>query len=494
MRTLIWLFCGIVAGLYVLQPILDPDLWWHIAIGKWILEHGAVPVQEHWNLYALGQPFTAYSWMTEVLFAWAESKGGIDWLFWMKAILIQVVGLSLCFVYAKLSRDWFFGLLLGIVALIGCQSHFTLRPQSFTWLYLIWLIYFCEVAVRRERLFPASLGIFLVMSLWANIHITTIIGIAVIIFWTLERKNLAFTAWLVLFGFLGTLITPYLGGEWLIFLSKTNHPLEHSSIIEFQAATILQYPTGFMLLGAFFLGMLLFLRPQLFSPSRTCLAGGLLLGGLAVVKFLPYAILFIFAVIASVWGEGKIRNVRFGNLTEAVGKFRSLFGSKHLPLEGVGFILICLIYVLAKQGMATKLETSIVPSEAVSFMVEKNISPPVLHTFGYGGYMMYHYSSDPNTASEKVIIDGRTNVTPADVGEMVGKAFAGKRGWSEVMSLYRPNSVLWHGDSPLISLLLLSGEWCIVYQAPQTMLQHTVLIKRDEYEARSQEFPNAECS
>jgi hypothetical protein len=496
-RILIWLFCVIISGLYVLQPIVDPDLWWHIAIGKWILSHGTVPLHEHWNLYALGKPFIAYSWMTEVLFAWAESKGGIDWLFWIKAILIQAVGLSFCFVFSKLSRDWFFGLLLGVIALVGCQSHFTLRPQSVTWLYFIWIIYFCDLAVRRERVFPAAIGIFCLMSLWANIHITTIIGLGVIVLWTIEKKNLALTSWLLLFGVLGTLCTPYLGGEWITFFSKTSHPLEHSSIIEFQPATILQYATGFPLIGIFLLGTLVFLQPLIVLPFRFVLCAGLLFGGLAVVKFLPYATIVIFATIASVWGRGKEHSARFGNLSEAVEKFRSLFGSRHLPLEGVGFILVCFIYVLVKQSTETRLETAIVPSEPIAFMVEKDIRPPFLHTFGYGGYLMYHFSQHEGEGvgdeSTKVIIDGRTNVTPPDIQEMIGNAFGGNGRWEEILSLYQPNAVLWHGDSPFVSLLLLTGDWCTIYEVPESILKHTVLIKKDEYEARKGDFPNAQC-
>ena len=42
-------------------PIEDPDLFWHIVIGRWILDHGAVPQVEYWNYFGLGQTFRAYS-------------------------------------------------------------------------------------------------------------------------------------------------------------------------------------------------------------------------------------------------------------------------------------------------------------------------------------------------------------------------------------------------------------------------------------------------
>jgi len=110
---------------------------------------------------------------------------------------------------------------------------------------------------------------------------------------------------------------------------------------------------------------------------------------------------------------------------------------------------------------------------------------------------MYHFSGHEGEGvgdeSTKVIIDGRTNVTPPDIQEMIGNAFGGNGRWEEILNLYQPNAVLWHGETPFVSLLLLTGDWCKVYEAPQSLLKHTVLIKKDEYEARKGDFPNAQC-
>ncbi|MCB0321329.1 MAG: hypothetical protein KDD60_10430, partial [Bdellovibrionales bacterium] len=65
MKSILWALVCVSVGLYITQPVLDPDLWWHIAIGRWILEHGTIPVTEHWNFFALGKPFRAYSWSFE---------------------------------------------------------------------------------------------------------------------------------------------------------------------------------------------------------------------------------------------------------------------------------------------------------------------------------------------------------------------------------------------------------------------------------------------
>ena len=49
-------------------PLLaDPDTHWHIAVGTWILEHGAVPDVDIYSFTFAGQPWIAKEWLSQVL-------------------------------------------------------------------------------------------------------------------------------------------------------------------------------------------------------------------------------------------------------------------------------------------------------------------------------------------------------------------------------------------------------------------------------------------
>ncbi|MCI5064821.1 hypothetical protein MRY87_03750 [bacterium] len=493
MRTILWLLCAGAAGLYVLSPVLDPDLWWHIAIGKWILFHREVPVIEHWNAFAVGKPFRAYSWLPEILFAGIDTRFGTTGLFWAKLVLAQLLALTYFFVFARLSRDWFFGILLGLTCLVSCHNHFTLRPQSFTWMYFALLLLFTDSAVRRERIFPSAFGISAVMCLWANTHITTIIGIAAIGSWSFSPRRIAPTAWLIFFALFGTVLTPYLGAEWLTFFSKTGHPLSYTAIAEFQPATVLQFSTGFLVLSLSLLLLFFFYHPTLFAPLPLVFSGVLALGGFAVIKFLPYAAIFVLAVVARTWRASREEGKVFGNFSEAIEKFQGLFSSEKIPPAGVGFVLACIVFVLIQNRTREELNLSIVPKSAVDFIEEKKLERPILHTFGYGGYLMRHFTDHRGESSEKVMIDGRTNVTPFDVMRYAEAAGSGKRNWRQIIDRVRPKTVLWRGDAALVTLLLLTEEWCIVFEDPSSQLSHTVLIRREEYEKRSTDFSQAIC-
>lgn len=76
MKTLLWIVIALAAGLYICGPVVDPDLWWHITIGRWIIAHRDVPVVDHWTLFGQGEVWRAYSWMIEILFALVDRVGG----------------------------------------------------------------------------------------------------------------------------------------------------------------------------------------------------------------------------------------------------------------------------------------------------------------------------------------------------------------------------------------------------------------------------------
>src|SRR5436190_21749859 len=61
--TLLYLILVLPAML----PILDPDIWWHLRTGQWIVEHATVPTTDLFSSYGIGKPWIAYSWLFEVL-------------------------------------------------------------------------------------------------------------------------------------------------------------------------------------------------------------------------------------------------------------------------------------------------------------------------------------------------------------------------------------------------------------------------------------------
>ena len=58
------------------RPQLDPDAWWHLAIGDAITAMGSIPSTDGFSWLTAGDPFVAHSWLWDVLLAGAWRAGG----------------------------------------------------------------------------------------------------------------------------------------------------------------------------------------------------------------------------------------------------------------------------------------------------------------------------------------------------------------------------------------------------------------------------------
>jgi hypothetical protein len=300
----LWLVLGIVVGSYICLPVSDPDLWWHITVGRWILSHGTVPDKDYWNMFSSGDIWRAYSWSNEIVLAFVERVWGIKGLAIAQIVLGIVLAWSLQFVCGRVARDHFVGALFGVYATVACYNNFTIRPQVLVWIFFALALLLAD-DVAEKGASTKRLGLLALLgSFWANTHLTAALGLVAIGLWSVQnatsqvsvrRSMLAVAAF-----FIGTLVTPYLGGEWLTFFAKGGHPLKYQRISEFQPATILQFSAVFVLLEVFLVLVVSYTTRSLPTISRGILGAGMLLAGFTAVKFLPFAAI-TWVLLFSVW-------------------------------------------------------------------------------------------------------------------------------------------------------------------------------------------------
>lgn len=491
MKTILWVSILIATGLYICGPIIDPDLWWHITAGRWIVANHAIPHVDYWNMFGAGKPWRAYSWLIEILFAVIDGTFGARGLLSLQIAIAVLLSLSLGYCLGKISRDWFVGGILGVWATLACFNHYTLRPQSLVWIYFIWLILLADRIETEKGTAGRFAALFAIMVFWANTHLTSVLAIMTVVGWLWDKGNerVAIKAGVVCF--LGTLVTPYLGGEWITLFMKSGHPFQHQDIAEFQSATIMQYSTAFLIIELFVLLTFLHLRPRSLQMGKLFVAGLFVLAALAVVKFLPLAAIYIAALIASMWYRERADRALLGNLAEAIERFRIFFNK--IPREGLSFVCICIGITYVVRPWREPINYDIVPVAAVDFMQKRDLPLPVLNEFGRGGYLMYRYSDAQGTPRFKVPIDGRTNVTPHDVFEKFEAAFSGKKSWKEYFEVVNPGTVLWPTESPLTSILLAGNDWCLVYWTGDQDEGYSVFVKREYWSEHQADLASENC-
>lgn len=199
-------------------PLLaDPDSHWHIAVGNWILEHGAVPDIDLYSFTFTGQPWIAKEWLSQTLLAAAYDCAG-----WGGVVVLSAAafGVSFALLLRLLLRDLrpLPAMMFTGVAIVMMAPHFLARPHALAFPVMLWWVAGLVRAVEERRA-PEPL-LLLAMLLWANLHGGFTLGLMLGGAFGLEaligardaaERKMLFLAWLK-FGVAALLvasITPY---------------------------------------------------------------------------------------------------------------------------------------------------------------------------------------------------------------------------------------------------------------------------------------------
>ncbi len=168
----------LLAAVPCLDVLGDPDMWWHLRDGRWILDHLAVPHAELFTYTTQGAPLVAHEWLSEVVFALLNSAGGLL-LVAVVAAAVAWSGLLACVLRA---RDRGAGALaLAAAVLLGARAAEPVlgtRPQMATFALTAWTLLLAERHLARGG--RAIWLLPLLFALWANLHAGFLLGIAVL--------------------------------------------------------------------------------------------------------------------------------------------------------------------------------------------------------------------------------------------------------------------------------------------------------------------------
>ncbi len=171
-------FLAFIGGFsfYTKLSVIDNDIWWHLKVGDWIVEHAAVPHTGILSRTAAARPWVAYSWGYEVLMSYAYRWFGIMGIGLYGTILTIAVAYAIYWMLLGLSGRFWIALVLASLVCWSFLFNGMPRPVFFSMvLFCITLALLLEAnrSGRVELLYwlPA---IFLV---WANLHIQFIYGL-----------------------------------------------------------------------------------------------------------------------------------------------------------------------------------------------------------------------------------------------------------------------------------------------------------------------------
>jgi hypothetical protein len=162
------LFLVIVAGGRKLFG--DADTATHVATGRFILEHHAIPRADPFSATFLGKEWFAHEWLATIAFACAWTWAGWPAVVWLSALLIAAAHLLLYRHLVRRGDDALVSFVAVVAAASVASVHWLARPHLFTILLMTIAVTVIEdvIAGRRGRAWLLALPP--LAALWANLH------------------------------------------------------------------------------------------------------------------------------------------------------------------------------------------------------------------------------------------------------------------------------------------------------------------------------------
>lgn len=449
---------------------IDPDLWWHLKTGQWILERG-IPHVDPFSWTALGKSWVTHEWLSEVLLWELYRCGGLAVVMGAFALLGAFV---FFLVYQRCVGRPLINALISILAFASISFLWGPRPQVFSILMLAALLLILE-KVRGNTVKTKWLyGIPFIFLLWANLHGGFLLGIVVLVIYALgdwlegllsNRCELLLCSaackrlWLMIaFSIILLGVNP--NGYHLLgypFETLGSQPMQ-MHLMDWLAPDFHQpelWPFLFFLV--LFLLSALLLKTSL-TLSEIILVLGSFVASLMSVRHIPFFIVLTAPVISRAMACGpKIvtnfkRDMRFGSSV----KKRNFFGSF---LGGVCLALIAGWLLFDVVGRAEQYKNWIAreyPQKAVDF-IDRSISheKKMLNYYTWGGYLIWR--------GRQVFVDGRADL----YGDRFLREYFSvnyvESGFEETLEKYKIDFLLFPSSHPLMHYLAGNMGWKTVY-------------------------------
>ncbi|KAB2964419.1 MAG: hypothetical protein F9K18_07570 [Thermoanaerobaculia bacterium] len=139
--------CGVVAGVF---PIFESDLFWHLAAGRWMFEHGEIPRTDPFRFTSGGAPWVDHEWLFQLVVRGVETIAGLDGLILLRAGALG--GFTLLLFHHARRAGLGAGLagILALAGMLGVRPRFLVRPEIVTLFALLTLVLLLDRLVSRR--------------------------------------------------------------------------------------------------------------------------------------------------------------------------------------------------------------------------------------------------------------------------------------------------------------------------------------------------------
>jgi len=502
------LFAGILLfGLLAMtaRPATDPDLWWHLRTGQWIVETGHIPHSDPFSFTRAGHAWVSHEWLSEVVFYELWKHGGAAALIVFSAI-ITTAGFMLLYLRCLLGggkRHW--AAAATVFGALAAAPSWGARPQMFTFTLASLLLWLLESGNKKDR--PRLLfWIPPLFLLWLNLHAGFALGPALLLAYGVglimeiaagatpwqQARPVLLRVLLLLVACLALVPLNPSGAQLYRYpLDTLRSPGMRSFIGEWHSPDFHEWLYRPFLLV--WLLLLTALASSRWRPHGRVIVPLLLtsLAALDAVRHIPIFVLLAMPVIAAAlpaaganpelpWTPktAELRSawtlrLRSGQArggarphTSGSSRLRPLFNGAVVVLIAV-FTLVRWVSLARNQDAR---EAEQFPKNAVASLRATAPSPgdssfDVFVYYDWGGYAIWKLYPE-----YRVFVDGRADLYGDDLLRQFKTAVQLRTGWRDVLDRWKVEAVLVPPSSALAQVLLLDPNWHAAFSDAKAIL------------------------
>jgi hypothetical protein len=386
----------------------DGDTYWHVAAGRWVVEHGTVPHSDPFSHSMPGAPWTAHEWLAELVLQAVQGAAGWAGLVALAAVSVALaLGVLARFLLRRMEPAH--ALLFVVLAAQMSLSHVLARPHVLAWpLLLVWVATLVDAGEARRSPPWWLLG---VMPLWANLHGSFTIGLALgaalaldaVLAHPVGQRRPAALRWVgfIALATLGALLTPFGVGTIEFTLHVMSLKVALAVIEEWQSP-------NFQVLQPFAIWLVLVLALGLSGRVRLPVVRLLLLLGLVYLALKHQrniallglvSPLLLAAPLARGWQATASGS---GDVVALDRWFRALAQPSRWGARVACLCVAALLVLVVLPARKPQPAASITPHRAVEAALAAAPQGPVFNDYSFGGYLIYR--------GIPVFIDGRADM------------------------------------------------------------------------------------
>jgi hypothetical protein len=445
------------------RAVYDPDIWWHMRAGEWVLQNRAVPRFDWLSTAGGGRPWVLYSWIFDAVTAGLYRSFGL-----LGPIVVYPVVLVLLIaaVFATLTRELELSFRSRFLAtagtLVAIAPVCSPRPGLCSVLLFtveLWILLYARRTGSTRILWTLPL----LFAIWANIHVQFVYGLLVLALFVFEpwiepwlervlgippgEKRSVNPGWLLLgICVASTLVNPYFIRLYEVILGLITQGGQYGYISELQ-------PPSFRSFNSF-------------TELIVIVAAWFVIAYRRDFRWIPMCLLFVGTLFAF----RTVRDVWFGVLAAVVAMgFPRAQSGTHLVrtrysiiiavilLTIGGTLLIARAHPLSEAGL-WKDTADEFPVAAVEYVKRQGLKGPLYNDWNWGGFLIWSLPEVP------VYVDSRTNLPGDEILERSIAVWSGAPDWASDPALAGARLIIANPNNALTSLFRFDPRFRVAYE------------------------------